>query len=193
MVFLIFASTRAVDFFIHRFSAPPVAKKILPFGDELISSDPGIKEKPSSETTSALKFSFYKTLFQQSREKETFSIKGNDKQQPKGEKKPAKTLKPVLESKHPKTNKTQQQTKAIPPNSIYTIQLGSFTNAKSAKSFAAELKRKGYKSYIVTTKLPEHGTVWRVRIGHFRDLSKAQKLALEIEKQEGKPVLITSR
>jgi cell division septation protein DedD len=66
----------------------------------------------------------------------------------------------------------------------YFVQVAAFRAAGDAKSRAAKLSKKGYKTVIVEADVPGKGTYHRVRLGPFNSLEEAKSFAIKFEKKE---------
>lgn len=56
----------------------------------------------------------------------------------------------------------------------YTVQVSSFPSEEEANAFAAAMRRKGFKPFVVAAALPGKGTWYRVRVGSFADGEQAK-------------------
>ena len=137
--------------------------------------NPGPRSDTPAESTAPSKLSFYTTLLQ----KEEQSAKPD-------------TLRSQVPQRLPRPPDTLP-TPGVQQQARYKIQLGSFKNQRGAEAFSAELKKKGYQSYIMKAAEPGQEIVYRVRIGNFASLEEAQQAAAEIEKREALNPFITSR
>jgi cell division septation protein DedD len=93
--------------------------------------------------------------------------------EPKDQKVKEKTETPPPEPKPAK------QKEPVPPEKdvkglIYTVQVASVKDWKSADKLVADLVRKGYPAYSSSGEIPGKGTWYRVRIGEFGDKSEAE-------------------
>ncbi len=82
---------------------------------------------------------------------------------------------------HPKPSKT-----------IFTIQVGAFSDFSNAKSLKARLKKKGYNAYVTSPPTIE-GRLYKVFIGKFNDRKKAESFCEKIRSNEGFQAFITLR
>ncbi|MBN1962557.1 MAG: SPOR domain-containing protein [Deltaproteobacteria bacterium] len=56
----------------------------------------------------------------------------------------------------------------------FTVQVSSFQTIEEAKAYAASLERKGYRPFVISSKINGKGTWYRVRMGRFKDVEKAK-------------------
>jgi cell division septation protein DedD len=125
--------------------------------------------------------------------KEEPAIQSQTKQPPSQAK--SVTEKVVPSEKKEKVKKeTKKKTPRIQksPETIFTVQVGAFKNPTYAKSFKTMLSKKGYTTYITTSKSTKEGKLHTVRIGKFTDRKKAESLSEEIKKTEGLQGFVTS-
>lgn len=88
-------------------------------------------------------------------------------------------------------------TEAIPTNSgapvagraQYRVQVGSFTQAMSARSLADVLRNRGYSTTTVTERGPDN-TVYHVQAGAFRTRAAADRATVELQR-EGFPAFVS--
>jgi cell division septation protein DedD len=114
-------------------------------------------------------------------------------------KQPPSQAKSVPEKVAPseKTKKVKKETKKKTPRiqksseTMFTVQVGVFKNPTYAKSFKTMLSKKGYTTYITTSKSTKEGKLHKVRIGKFTDRKKAESLSEEIKKTEGLQAFVT--
>jgi hypothetical protein len=87
-----------------------------------------------------------------------------------------------------KKDKLLQHTK--PSKTIFTIQVGAFSDFSNAKSLKAMLNKKGYNAFVTFPSRKE-GRLYKVSIGKFNDRKKAESLCEKIKKTEGFQAFIT--
>ncbi len=96
----------------------------------------------------------------------------------------------------PKTKeKDKKETKAIAPKpqkpqeTTFTVQVGAFNNPSYANSFKTLLSKKGYKTYIITSKDKK---LHKVCIGKFSNRKEAESLSAEFKNKEGLQAFVTT-
>jgi hypothetical protein len=71
-----------------------------------------------------------------------------------------------------------------------TIQVAAFKNRKDAIKMVNDLQKKGYASYLITSK-STGGTIWhKVRVGNFRDMVQAHKMLEVLKKESLRPIIL---
>ncbi|MGF1469960.1 MAG: SPOR domain-containing protein [Sandaracinaceae bacterium] len=75
----------------------------------------------------------------------------------------------------------------------YTVQVISYDTVESAEAFAAGLRARGHRAFVVHAEIEGRGAVWRVRIGPFRTLGDAQRYRQDFEEREGMNTLVVRR
>jgi cell division septation protein DedD len=73
----------------------------------------------------------------------------------------------------------------------YSIQIGAFKNSSNAKARKANLHRKGYKTFLLTTNTKEHQNLFIVLVGKYGTREEAQLLLTKIENAEGLHAFVT--
>jgi cell division septation protein DedD len=75
---------------------------------------------------------------------------------------------------------------AAPPGKEggYQLQVSSFRSQAEAEAFAAQLRARGHKAYVVEARVPNRGTWYRVRIGPFSSQQAAASYRLGFEGRE---------
>ena len=76
---------------------------------------------------------------------------------------------------------------------IFTVHVNSFSDKAEAAGYVSQLRKAGYKAFLVQAKSASRGTLYRVRIGPFFSHKEAWKLSQAFEKQEGVPTYIVQR
>lgn len=66
----------------------------------------------------------------------------------------------------------------------YQLQVSSFRTQAEADQFAAQLRARGHKSYVVEARVPNRGTWYRVRIGPFASQHAAASYRVGFEDRE---------
>jgi cell division septation protein DedD len=100
---------------------------------------------------------------------------------------PSEKKEKVKKETKKKTPRTQER-----PETIFTVQVGAFKNPTYAESLKTMLSKKGYTTFITTSKSPKEGNLHTVRIGKFTDRKKAESLSEEIKKTQGLQGFVTS-
>lgn len=75
----------------------------------------------------------------------------------------------------------------------YTVQVISYDSPAGANAFAAGLRARGHRAFVLTAEVPERGTVYRVRIGPFETQREAQAFRREFERTERMNTLLVRR
>ncbi len=76
---------------------------------------------------------------------------------------------------------------------VFTVHVNSFSEKAEAAGYVAQLRKAGYKAFLVQAKSASRGTLYRVRIGPFFSHNEAWKFSQAFEKQEGVPTYIVQR
>lgn len=76
---------------------------------------------------------------------------------------------------------------------VFTVHVNSFSDKAEAAGYVAQLRKAGYKAFLVQAKSASRGTLYRVRIGPFFSHKEAFKFSKAFEKQEGVPTYIVQR
>lgn len=66
----------------------------------------------------------------------------------------------------------------------YQLQVSSFRSQSEAEHFAAQLRARGHKAYVLEARVPNRGTWYRVRIGPFPSQSAAASYRVGFEGRE---------
>jgi cell division septation protein DedD len=66
----------------------------------------------------------------------------------------------------------------------YQLQVSSFRNHDEAEAFAAQLRARGHKAYVVEAHVPDRGTWYRVRVGPFPTQAAAASYRSAFEGRE---------
>jgi cell division septation protein DedD len=77
--------------------------------------------------------------------------------------------------------------------SIFTLQVGSFETREEADEFAAELRTRGHRVFLVQTGTPDRGTWYRVRVGPFTSRRDAVLYQSRFEREERLPTFLVQR
>jgi len=78
-----------------------------------------------------------------------------------------------------------------PLKTIFTVQVGVFSEVSYAKYLAARLNKKGYNSYIITSNSKGEGKIYKVFVSKFSDRKRAEILSEKIKKTEGLQTFVT--
>ena len=76
---------------------------------------------------------------------------------------------------------------------VFTVHVNSFSDKAEAVGYVTELRKAGYKAFLVQAETESRGTLWRVRIGPFFSQKEAWKFSQAFEKKEGIPTYIVQR
>ncbi len=71
------------------------------------------------------------------------------------------------------------------PETVFTVQVGAFTNALYANFLAIQFREKGYDAFIILIESENHQKLYKVCIGKFSNRNKANALAERIKNREG--------
>jgi len=82
-------------------------------------------------------------------------------------------------------NFTKEKPSPENPATIFTVQVGAFTNALYANFLANQLREKGYDAFIILTESENHQKLYKVCVGKFSNRDKADALATRIKNGEG--------
>ncbi|MFK7992221.1 MAG: SPOR domain-containing protein [Sandaracinaceae bacterium] len=75
----------------------------------------------------------------------------------------------------------------------YTVQVISYDSPEGAESFAAGLRARGHRAFVMRADVDGRGTVFRVRVGPFENLRQAQAYRREFERTERMNTLVVRR
>jgi DedD protein len=75
----------------------------------------------------------------------------------------------------------------------YTVQVISYNEAAEADAFAAALRARGHRAFVVSADVPNRGRLFRVRIGPFERLHDADAYRREFEAREHMNTLVVRR
>lgn len=76
---------------------------------------------------------------------------------------------------------------------IFTLHVNSFSNKVEASGYVSQLRKMGYKAFLVATYSKERGALYRVRIGPFLSKNEAEKYRKKFEEEEGVPTYVVKR
>ncbi len=76
---------------------------------------------------------------------------------------------------------------------VFTIHVNSFSDKDEAAGYVTQLRKAGYKAFLVQASTEDRGVLWRVRIGPFFSHKEAWKFAQAFEQKEGIPTYIVQR
>lgn len=89
--------------------------------------------------------------------------------------------------KTPETTNRRKEITSLPPidpEGKYTIQIGSFLEAKTAAQILNSLKHKGFPAFVKKVEIPGYGVSYRVRIGTFGTRDKANLYGQNLKRLE---------
>jgi cell division septation protein DedD len=75
----------------------------------------------------------------------------------------------------------------------YTVQVISYDSPEGAEAFAAGLRARGHRAFVMTAQVPDRGTVYRVRVGPFETQREAQAYRRQFEQTERMNTLLVRR
>jgi cell division septation protein DedD len=73
------------------------------------------------------------------------------------------------------------------------VQVISYDSADSAESFAAGLRARGHRAFVMSAEVEGRGTMYRVRVGPFETMREAQAYRREFERTERMNTLLVRR
>ncbi len=76
---------------------------------------------------------------------------------------------------------------------IFTLHISSFSERAEASGYVTQLRRMGYKAFLVATHMEDRGTIYRVRVGPFLSKNEAEKYRQQFEAKEGIPTYVVKR
>jgi cell division septation protein DedD len=75
----------------------------------------------------------------------------------------------------------------------FTVQVISYDSPDGAHAFAAGLRARGHRAYVMQAEVPGRGTVYRVRIGPFETMASATAYRHEFEASEQMNTIVVRR
>nr|MDQ3036934.1 SPOR domain-containing protein [Myxococcota bacterium] len=75
----------------------------------------------------------------------------------------------------------------------YTVQVISYDSADGAHAFAAGLRVRGHRAFVMRADVEGRGTVYRVRVGPFDTMAEAQGYRRRFEETERMNVIVVRR
>lgn len=75
----------------------------------------------------------------------------------------------------------------------YTVQVISYESPEGAHAFAAGLRARGHRAFVMRAEVPGRGTVYRVRIGPFETMAAAQRYRRQFEETERMNTIVVRR
>jgi len=75
----------------------------------------------------------------------------------------------------------------------FTMQVISYDSPEGARAFAAGLRARGHRAFVMQAEVPGRGTMYRVRIGPFQTMSEAQAYRHSFEESEGMNTIVIRR
>jgi cell division septation protein DedD len=101
---------------------------------------------------------------------------------------------PRTAGKKPKEKKQEKPIQPLKPSrTIFTVQVGAFSDLSHARFLRERLHKKIYAAYITSSTSIKEGKLYKVWIGKFSDREKAEILCKEIQKTEGLQAFVTLR
>jgi DedD protein len=111
--------------------------------------------------------------------------------------KPAATLSPVNESKLSNLARSNTGFPRVPAQvgqaGDFTIQVISYERRDPAEAFAAGLRSRGHRAFVVGVDVPGRGTYWRVRIGPFDSQWRAEAYLAKFEQEERMNAIVVKK
>jgi type IV pilus assembly protein PilQ len=100
--------------------------------------------------------------------------------------------KPLAQTAAPESKAAQGSGATMPhPKMSFAVQAGSFSNINDAYRLLANLRWKGYESYLFQAPNADGQMVYTVRIGDYEDLETASQTVSRFEKKEQATAVIT--
>lgn len=75
----------------------------------------------------------------------------------------------------------------------YTVQIISYDSPEGAEAFAAGLRSRGHRAFVMRAEVDGRGTMYRVRVGPFETQREAQAFRVEFERTERMSTLLVRR
>lgn len=75
----------------------------------------------------------------------------------------------------------------------YTVQVISYDSPEGAHAFAAGLRARGHRAFVMRAEVEGRGTVYRVRVGPFETMAQAQSYRRSFEQSERMSVIVVRR
>lgn len=75
----------------------------------------------------------------------------------------------------------------------FTVQVISYDSPEGAHAFAAGLRARGHRAYVMQADVPGRGTVYRVRIGPFETMASATSYRHQFEESEHMNTIVVRR
>lgn len=75
----------------------------------------------------------------------------------------------------------------------YTVQVISYDSPEGAEAFAAGLRARGHRAFVMRAEVDGRGTMYRVRVGPFETQREAQAYREEFEREERMSTLLVRR
>jgi cell division septation protein DedD len=76
---------------------------------------------------------------------------------------------------------------------VYTVHVNSFSEKAAAAGYVKQLRKAGYKAFLVEAESASRGILYRVRIGPFFSHKEAKKFSKAFEDEEGVPTYVVQR
>jgi len=75
---------------------------------------------------------------------------------------------------------------------IFTVQVGAFTDDGQAQDMRTRFSTKGYPAYVLKSSSLENKPIYRVRVGRYNNRGDAVRMALKLKNHEGATTFITA-
>lgn len=75
----------------------------------------------------------------------------------------------------------------------FTVQVISYDSPEGAHAFAAGLRARGHRAYVMQAEVPGRGTVYRVRVGPFETMASATQYRHDFEETEHMNTIVVRR
>jgi cell division septation protein DedD len=75
------------------------------------------------------------------------------------------------------------------PSNVVNYQIGLFSNSANADKLLDDVKKKGFRAFILTPSEGEPNPVFRVQVGPFSDVVEAEEAKKKLESEGYKPIL----
>jgi len=79
------------------------------------------------------------------------------------------------------------------PDGEYTLQVISYDSAEGGQAFAAGLRARGHRAFVMRAAIEGRGTMFRVRIGPFETMAEATSYRARFESSEHMNTIVIRR
>ena len=76
---------------------------------------------------------------------------------------------------------------------LYTVQVISYDSPEGAQAFAAGLRARGHRAFVLSAQVEGRGTMYRVRVGPFETMREAEAYRREFERNERMNTIVVRR